>query len=117
MSRSRVALVLAAGLVAAGVAAWRTGVVPLAFALVHAAMSVVTLAAFAIDKGRARRGALRIPEATLHALELLGGWPGSLVGQRLLAHKTRKVPYQAVFWAIVAVHLAAWTLAAGARRT
>ena len=60
------------------------------------------------DKRSARRGQWRTPENTLHAVELLGGWPGALLAQRLLRHKTRKVSYQAVFWGIVALHQALW---------
>lgn len=46
----------------------------------------------------------RIPEATLHLFELMGGWPGSFLAQRLLRHKISKGRYQVVFWAIVLVH-------------
>ena len=41
-------------------------------------------------------------------VELLGGWPGALLGQRRFRHKTRKRSYQLVFWLIGALHLAAW---------
>lgn len=49
----------------------------------------------------------------LHLLEALGGWPGSMLGARLFHHKTRKLTYRAVTWAIVAGHalLAGWLLA------
>ncbi|MBK1828413.1 DUF1294 domain-containing protein [Haloferula rosea] len=46
----------------------------------------------------------RIPEATLHLFELMGGWPGSFLGQRLLRHKVSKKSYQMIFWAIVLVY-------------
>jgi hypothetical protein len=44
--------------------------------------------------------------------EMLGGWSGSLLGQRTFHHKTRKLTYQGVFWGIVCVHLIliAWTV-------
>ena len=79
-----------------------------------AATAVFSLLAFGgmgLDKYRASRGKRRIPELVLHVFELLGGWPGSLLGQRTFRHKTRKLTYQGVFWGIVAVHLAllAWT--------
>lgn len=74
----------------------------------YAAMSLLCLAAYALDKRAARRGARRTPEATLHLLELLGGWPGALLGQRLIRHKNSKLRYQIVFWGIVALHAAAW---------
>lgn len=60
------------------------------------------------DKSRAAQGGWRTPENTLHAVELLGGWPGALLAQQVFRHKTRKVSYQAVFWGIVALHQAFW---------
>ena len=51
-------------------------------------MSLVAFAAYAVDKSAAKRGAWRTPESTLHTLELLCGWPGAWLAQRLLRHKT-----------------------------
>ena len=74
----------------------------------YAILSLVTFVAYALDKRAARRGRPRTPEATLHLLELLGGWPGAFAAQRLIRHKNAKVSYQIVFWLIVATHVAAW---------
>lgn len=73
--------------------------------------SLLAWAGMGWDKYKAGRGKRRVSEFALHLFELLGGWPGSLLGQRTFRHKTRKVSYQAVYWAIVCVHLAllAWT--------
>ncbi len=60
------------------------------------------------DKSRAQGGGWRTPENALHAVELLGGWPGALLAQQAFRHKTRKVAYQTVFWGIVALHQALW---------
>ena len=76
----------------------------------YALMSIVTLAAYGLDKRAAARGRRRIAEATLHLLELLGGFPGALLGQRVFRHKRRKGRYLAVFWLIVAVHATGWLL-------
>lgn len=70
--------------------------------------SLLALLLFALDKSRARAGSRRVPEATLHWVEFLGGWPGALLGARLLRHKTRKWSYRRVSWAIVALHAAGW---------
>ena len=78
--------------------------VPLAYAVV----SLITFVAIGCDKRRARKGGSRVRESTLHLLELAGGWPGSLAGQRMFHHKTRKRSYQAVFWLIVVLHAAFW---------
>lgn len=87
----------------------------LAVAAVYAVMSIIAFAAYAVDKRAARRGDRRTPEATLHALELLGGWPGAFAAQRLIRHKNAKFGYQVVFWLIVAAHAAAWGVAAWLR--
>ncbi|SDT11206.1 Uncharacterized membrane protein YsdA, DUF1294 family [Halopseudomonas xinjiangensis] len=60
------------------------------------------------DKQKAMKGNWRTPESSLHFAELTGGWPGALVAQQLLRHKTRKASYQAIFWAIIAVHQLLW---------
>jgi uncharacterized membrane protein YsdA (DUF1294 family) len=75
-------------------------------------MSLITFVAYYLDKRAARLGRPRTPEATLHVLELLGGWLGALLAQRLIRHKNAKVGYQVVFWLIVAVHVAGWIAAA-----
>jgi uncharacterized membrane protein YsdA (DUF1294 family) len=75
---------------------------------IYAAMSVLTLAAYGWDKRCAARGRRRVRERTLHACELLGGWPGALVGQQLFRHKRRKWAFLLVTAAIVLVHIAAW---------
>jgi uncharacterized membrane protein YsdA (DUF1294 family) len=75
---------------------------------VYAGMSLVAFCAFAWDKRCATRGARRVPENTLHFLELLGGWPGALAGQALLRHKSAKLSYRLVLWVIIALHAAGW---------
>ena len=59
------------------------------------AVSLVTFVAFCLDKWRARAGGWRISEATLLGLALLGGWPGAKLAQRMVRHKTRKMPFAA----------------------
>lgn len=66
--------------------------------------SVAAWSVYALDKRRAQAGAWRISEASLHLLELLGGWPGALLAQHHLRHKTRKVGFQILFWSIVAFY-------------
>ncbi len=80
-------------------------------AAVYLAMGVITFVAFAVDKGAAARGARRIPEARLHLLELLGGWPGAVAAVVLLRHKRRKPAFLVVLMLVVAVHGGAWWLA------
>lgn len=75
------------------------------------AYGIVSLLAFLLywsDKRKARTDSWRTPENVLHAVELAGGWPGALVAQQVFRHKTRKVSYQVLFWAIVLLHQVFW---------
>ena len=45
------------------------------------------------DKLKARKGAWRIPEATLIGAALLGGSIGSIAGMYLFRHKTRHIKF------------------------
>jgi uncharacterized membrane protein YsdA (DUF1294 family) len=65
---------------------------------------------YAIDKSAARRGAWRTPEKTLHGLALAGGWPGALVAQRVLHHKSSKATFRTVFWATVVINVFAFVV-------
>jgi uncharacterized membrane protein YsdA (DUF1294 family) len=76
---------------------------------VYALMSVLCFVCYFIDKRAAEKGLWRIPEKSLHILELLGGWPGAFMAQRLLRHKNRKPSYQLVFWLIVGIHVVGLT--------
>lgn len=77
---------------------------PWLVALLVIVPSLVGFILIAQDKNRARRGLWRTPESTLHAVELLGGWPGSYVAQQRFRHKTAKKSYRLTFWTIVLLH-------------
>jgi uncharacterized membrane protein YsdA (DUF1294 family) len=69
--------------------------------IVALVLSALAYWAYAVDKRRAEEGLWRIPEAHLHLLEMLGGWPGAFLAQRRLRHKCSKGSYQLMFWSIV----------------
>ncbi|MEF9671904.1 DUF1294 domain-containing protein [Pseudomonas sp. MWU13-2100] len=74
----------------------------------YGGVSLVAFFLYWSDKRKARDETWRTPEKVLHAIELLGGWPGALIAQQVFRHKTRKVSYQLVFWLIVLLHQVFW---------
>lgn len=75
-------------------------------ASMYGVLSVVTLFAYWKDKRAARLGHWRTPESTLHSLALLGGWPGAIIGQQRLRHKSSKSGFRSVFWLTVLLNVA-----------
>jgi uncharacterized membrane protein YsdA (DUF1294 family) len=80
--------------VALGVLLWRLGLAPLYAGLIG--MNAVALLLYGFDKRQAIAGGIRIPEAVLHVVALLGGSPAALLGQELFRHKTRKRAFRLV---------------------
>ncbi len=76
--------------------------------LIYLILSVVTFIAYGLDKRAAARGRWRTREATLQVLTLLGGFIGGFIGQRVFRHKTRKLRFLIVYWAIVVLHVGGW---------
>lgn len=80
---------------------------PLFLLPLYLGASLLAFAVYAWDKSAARQRRWRMRESALHLLGLAGGWPGALVAQRLLRHKTRKWAFQWAFWATVLLNCAA----------
>ena len=78
----------------------------------YAAASFVTFMVYGFDKSAARNDRWRPSESRLHLLALLCGWPGALLAQGLLRHKSSKASFQLVFWITVVLNcgLLAWLL-------
>lgn len=72
---------------------------------VYAVIASLAFIAYAIDKAAAKSDRWRIPESTLHVLGLLGGWPGAMLAQTLLRHKSVKREFRLIFWVTVVVNL------------
>jgi uncharacterized membrane protein YsdA (DUF1294 family)/cold shock CspA family protein len=87
-------------LVIVGLSVLVTSIPPLILAL-YLIASLLTFIIYAADKSAARRGAWRTPESTLHLLSLAGGWPGALIAQQTLRHKSKKASFRFVFWLTV----------------
>ena len=88
------------------------GKLPLYVLVAYALLSVLTFIAYWLDKRKAQARRWRTPESTLQLLALLGGWPGALLAQAYLRHKSQKRPFLVVFWFAVVVNLIALSWAA-----
>jgi uncharacterized membrane protein YsdA (DUF1294 family) len=73
-------------------------------------ISLITIFVYASDKVAAKGGAWRTKESTLHLLSLMGGWPGALIAQQKLRHKSKKPSFRSAFWMTVFLNVAvlAW---------
>ena len=67
-------------------------------------LSLLTFIAYAKDKSAAQNDQWSIREDTLHAFALAGGWPGALIAQQVLRHKSSKGSFRFVFWITVVVN-------------
>ena len=74
----------------------------------YLAASTLTFLVYAKDKSAAQTGRWRTKESTLHTLALFGGWPGALIAQQVLRHKSRKLSFQMGFWLTVMVNCGAF---------
>ena len=80
-------------------------------ASVYGVASVVCFIVYAVDKSAAVQQRQRISERTLLLAGLACGWPGGLLAQRWLRHKTAKTSFQVAFWVSTVVNVAAaWWL-------
>ncbi len=82
--------------------------VPIGFAVVYGVTSAFCFCAHAIDKSAAAAGRRRIAEKTLLILGLVGGWPGALLAQQTLRHKSGKSSFRPAFWATVVLNVVAF---------
>jgi uncharacterized membrane protein YsdA (DUF1294 family) len=88
--------------------------VPIAYLI----LSCVTYLAYVFDKAAALKGEWRTSESMLHLFSLVGGWPGAMLAQRMLRHKTQKQSFQLAYWATVVFNCAAlgWLLSPAGMR-
>jgi uncharacterized membrane protein YsdA (DUF1294 family)/cold shock CspA family protein len=94
-------------LVIVGVSVLTSTIPPLILGI-YIVASLITFTVYAVDKSAARNGSWRTQESTLHLLSLAGGWPGALVAQQLLRHKSKKQSFRAAFWVTVCLNCGAF---------
>ena len=83
------------------------GFLPRAVWWLYIGASAFAFLLYYVDKSAARKGKRRTPEATLHNIALIGGWPGALFAQQLLRHKSKKESFRRAFWVTVFINIAA----------
>lgn len=97
------ALIAFAAVFAGAVHQWQ---IDPALALIYLAASAACFFMYAIDKAAAKAGRWRTSENTLLLLGLACGWPGAVLAQTLLRHKSHKRSFKTRFWATVLVNVA-----------
>jgi uncharacterized membrane protein YsdA (DUF1294 family)/cold shock CspA family protein len=80
------------------------GLLHWAIIVLYILASIVTYLAYADDKRAAQTSGWRTKEGTLLLLGLAGGWPGGLIAQYRLRHKTKKVSFQVAYWLTVGLN-------------
>ena len=81
---------------------------PVWVAALYLGASVVCFVAYVVDKSAAVGSRWRVSERTLILLGFVGGWPGAIVAQQLLRHKTKKASFRATFWTSTVFNVAAF---------
>ncbi|TFC80391.1 DUF1294 domain-containing protein [Cryobacterium cheniae] len=76
----------------------------------YLALSLACFVVYAVDKSAAVAARWRVPENTLLLLGFAGGWPGAIVAQQVLRHKTKKASFRQAFWGTVALNLVAFVV-------
>jgi uncharacterized membrane protein YsdA (DUF1294 family)/cold shock CspA family protein len=96
-----------AGVVALVCSFWH---MPVWVSWIYVVLSVSCYIAYSFDKAAATKRTWRISESALLGWGLVGGWPGAIIAQRLLRHKTRKNRFVLAFWGTVLVNVALFIL-------
>ena len=81
---------------------WR---VPGWVAGVYLGASLLAFVLYAADKSAAQAEGWRVAESTLLLVGLVGGWPGAIVAQQTLRHKSSKRSFRDAFWGSVAINV------------
>lgn len=107
--RNSIRVWLAAVIIALAFAVAIRNHAPIVFTLLYLAMGVASFVLYAIDKKSARSGGWRVPETSLHLLDLTFGIAGGLIAQHVLRHKTAKRAFAVLSYLIALAHIALMT--------
>ncbi|WP_404343624.1 DUF1294 domain-containing protein [Pseudoalteromonas mariniglutinosa] len=81
---------------------------PILIALVYSVTSIVSFTIYGLDKHASVQQRSRVSERSLHILGLIGGWPGALIAQQWLRHKSQKRAFIIVLWLTIMVNCSAF---------
>jgi uncharacterized membrane protein YsdA (DUF1294 family) len=101
---SSIPLVIAALFVLFVIGETLAGALPRIIIATYGAVSILTFLVYRWDKSAAQQGRWRTKESSLLLLGLACGWPGAVVAQRALRHKSRKKSFQVAFWGTVVMN-------------
>ncbi|MDX1505145.1 MAG: DUF1294 domain-containing protein [Spongiibacter sp.] len=87
------------------IASYYLGYTPILVSMLFLVASGVAYLAYAKDKASAKSGDWRVSENTLHIISVFCGWPGAIIAQEKLRHKTKKTSFRIAFWITVAINL------------
>lgn len=104
---SRWPLLIAIAFFTVLLAAVKFASLPIYVVLIYAVLSSLTFIVYWFDKRKAQARQWRTPESTLQLLALLGGWPGALLAQTYLRHKSQKRAFLVIFYFGVLLNLIA----------
>lgn len=76
--------------------------------ILYSCMSGICFLLMRDDKRRAEQGRWRIPNDSIHLAQLLWGWPGTLIAQKVYRHKAQQKPFQGTLHLILFIHYVFW---------
>lgn len=71
----------------------------------YAGASLLCFVVYWVDKSAAAADRWRVREDHLLMLGLVGGWPGAIIAQQVLRHKSNKASFRTKFWVTVVLNI------------
>ena len=85
--------------------AYKQALIPEWLLVLYASLSIFTFVIYAVDKRAAIKNNWRVEEFSLHLFAVLGGWPGAILAQQLLHHKSKKRSFRAFLLGCTVVNI------------
>ena len=85
--------------------AYKQALIPEWLIVLYVSLSLFTFIVYAVDKRAAIKDKWRVEEFSLHLFAVLGGWPGAMLAQQLLHHKSKKRSFRAFLWGCTVINI------------